>query len=73
MAAAVVKLHGLDPIGILDSPAKLLCLLIGDILHHDIGGAEGGKFLLHQLQTLTGLGVLREIIGQTVVYLHPVS
>ena len=73
MAAAVVKFHGFYALGVLYPPAELLGLFKGDVLHHDLGGAEGGKFLLHQLQTLAGLGILREIIGQAVVHLHPVS
>ena len=73
VAAAVVKFHGFYALGILYSPAELLGLFKGDILHHDLCGAEGGKFPLHQLQPLAGLGILREIVGQAVVHLDPVS
>ena len=70
---AVVKLHRLDPVGMFNLFAERLSLFVGDVLHHDFGRAEGDKFLLHQLKALTGLGILRQIVGQTVVDLYPVS
>ena len=73
MVPAVVKLHGLDPLGLFNLFAERLGLFIGDILHHDLCRAEGDKFPFHQLKTLPGLGVLGQIVRQTVVDLHPVS
>ena len=73
MVPAVVKLHGLDPLGLFNYFAERLSLLVGDVLHHDLGRAEGHKFPFHQLKALTGLGILRQIVGQTVVDLYPVS
>ena len=40
---------------------------------HDSGGAEGGKLLLHEGQSLAGLRGLRQILCNVVAHADPVS
>ena len=49
MLACIVKVHTLHAIHAFDRVAERLGLLIGEVGHHDLGGAVSNELLLHQI------------------------
>ena len=49
----------------------LLCGLIGHIGNHHPGGGKGGKVLVHGIDTLAGLSILRQVFGHVIFHVDP--
>ena len=69
----VVKAHALHAADIRDLLGDGLRLVIRDVHQHELGRAEGGELVLHQVQALVRLRLLRQVGGQLVFYLHPAA
>ena len=46
-------------------------MVAGDVVHHDAAGAEGDKLVVHNGESLAGLGGVRQVAGEIVVHRHP--
>ena len=62
----------LDALDLLQLIADGLSPLPGHVFHHHLGRAVGNELLVHQIQTLPGLGMIRQIGLQIVFHRDPV-
>ena len=69
---AVVKFYGFHALQLAQAVLQLQGFLIGNVGHHDLGGAEGGKLPLHQVKPLPGLRIVRQVGGNIVADPDPV-
>ena len=72
MFGGIVEIHHLDTFHLLDRFEKSLCLLIGDVPHHEARRPVGDKFTLHHVQADLGGGSGRQIGRQVVFHVDPV-
>ena len=72
MLGGIVKVHGLHTLQLAQAVLQLQGFFISNIGHHDLGGAEGGKLLLHQVKPLPGLRIVRQVGGNIVADPDPV-
>ena len=63
---ALHAVDGFNPLG------HGLRLVIGHVDEHDLCRAEGDKLILHQMQALIRLRILRQICRKLILHLHPV-
>ena len=68
----VPEVHGGDALDRLQRIHQRQGLVIRDVGYHHPGCAKGGELVLHHAQTLAGLRVLSQIVGDIVVNGHPV-
>ena len=67
----LVEIHALDALDVRQGIPQGLRLGVGDVRHHDLGGAVGGELRFHQVQGQLGLGVFRQAVGEVILHLHP--
>ena len=65
------KLHALDAVHPAQHLGKLLRLRECHVGHHDLGVSIGDELAVHDLQTLTRLRGVRQIVGQLIVDVRP--
>ena len=66
------EFHALYILAFGDPRLQIDRVLPEDIGHHDLGGAEGGELLLHQIKAAPCLRVAGQISGQIILDLNPV-
>ncbi len=69
----VVVLHPLYPFDPGDLIFQFLGLVLRNIRHHNLGTAVSDELILHDVQGLAGLRILRQIGRQFTLHLHPVA
>ena len=63
VALGSIKLHALYPLDGADLLRQGVGLLEGNIVHHDAAGPKGDKLIIHNGETLTGLGAVGQVAG----------
>ena len=72
VVGGLVVVHALHALHLPDLIGQLFRLGGGHVGHHQLRRAVGDELLVHHRQRLLGLGVVRQVIGQVVLHLHPV-
>ena len=72
VGGAVVEVHALDAFYGGDTFLQSQGVPIRQVRHHHLCGTEGGKLFFHDIDALFGFGLLRQVLGQVVLYRHPV-
>ena len=67
----LVKIHGLNALQPGDGVLQTGRLAVRDVRHHYLGRAIGGELVLHNAEGLFRLGIIRQILGQIVLYVDP--
>ena len=73
MVLGVVVLHPLYSVDPGDLIFQFLGLVLRNIRHHNLGTAISDELILHDVQGLPGLRILRQIGRQFTLHLHPVA
>ena len=73
MGRGLVKSHLPDTVHLRKLFAEAQGLLVAYVLHHDAGGAVGGKFPLHEIQSLPGFGILGQVVRDALIHPDPVA
>lgn len=73
MVGRIVKIDRLHALDLFEVIEHVLRVLVGDVRHHDLSRAVGGKLPVHDVQRLFRLGILRQIERQIIFNLDPVA
>ena len=73
VVGGLIIVHALHTLHLPDLSGQLLRLRRGDVGRHHLRRAVGDELLVHHGQCLLGLGVIRQVIRQVVLHLHPAA
>ena len=71
MFVSVVEINGGHAVDILKLFLDFQCRVVGDVGHHDVGGAVGDEVVVHHGQALACLGRVGQVGRDVILDLDP--